>query len=211
MAKVHYRFNKLLLLAILLFTSFSINAQRFALDRSTIEELTEDRKEENTEFYQFISNSANYVSLGIPVSLLMAGFITHDKNLKENALAAGESILVSTAFTYAIKNIVKRPRPYTTDSLIIKVGPGGGYSFPSGHSSEAFAFATSISISYPRWYVIAPSFLWASTVAYSRMYLGVHYPTDILAGAIVGSAGAFLSHKLNQWIKQKHRKNYPQL
>ncbi|HEU4788615.1 MAG TPA: phosphatase PAP2 family protein, partial [Flavobacterium sp.] len=52
-------------------------------------------------------------------------------------------------------------------------------------------------------YVIAPSFLWAGAVGYSRMYLGVHYPTDVLAGAIVGSGSAFLCYKLNKWINKK--------
>jgi undecaprenyl-diphosphatase len=206
MAKFPGLLIKLSLTASLFIFSARSNAQLSKLDRSALEELSEDRKEENTEFYQFMSNSTNYISMGVPVSLFVAGIITKDKDLKKSALLAGESILVSTAFTYAIKNTVKRPRPYTVDSLITKVGPGGGYSFPSGHTSEAFALATSLSMSYPKWYVIAPAYLWAGTVACSRMYLGVHYPTDILAGAIVGSGSAFLSHKLNRWINQKHEK-----
>ncbi|MBS1610722.1 MAG: phosphatase PAP2 family protein [Bacteroidetes bacterium] len=197
---------KLSLLACLFLTSVSTNAQLSKLDRATLEEISEDRKAKSTEFYKFISNSTNYISMGMPVSLFIAGVITEDKGLKKSALVAGESIVVSTLFTYALKNTVKRPRPYTVDSLIIKIGPGGGYSFPSGHTSEAFALATSLSMSYPKWYVIGPAYLWASTVAYSRMYLGVHYPTDILAGAIVGSGSAYLSHKLNHWINQKHEK-----
>jgi membrane-associated phospholipid phosphatase len=51
----------------------------------------------------------------------------------------------------------------------------------------AFALATSLSLSYPKCYIIVPSFAWASSVGYSRMDLGVHYPSDVLAGAIVGA------------------------
>ena len=179
-------------------------AQIYQLDRSTLEELSEDRKEENAEFYQFISNSTNYISLALPVSLFVTGVIKKDKSLKRNALIAGESILVSSVFTYALKNTVKRQRPFSADSLIVRAGHGGGYSFPSGHTAEAFSLATSLSLSYPKWYVVVPAYLWAGTVAYSRMYLGVHYPTDIVAGALVGGGSAFLTYKLNEWLMAKY-------
>jgi membrane-associated phospholipid phosphatase len=63
-----------------------------------------------------------------------------------------------------------------------------------------------LSIAFPKWYVIAPSFLWASGVGYSRMHLGVHYPSDVLVGALVGSGTAFLTHFLNKKILAK--RNY---
>ena len=83
----------------------------------------------------------------------------------------------------------------------------GSWSFPSGHTSSAFALATSLSIVYPKWYVIVPSYLWASSVGYSRMHLGVHYPSDVLAGALVGTGSAFLSHALNKCIHKKVKEN----
>lgn len=80
------------------------------------------------------------------------------------------------------------------------------YSMPSGHTSTAFATATSLSLAYPKWYVVAPSFVWAGAIGYSRMHLGVHYPSDVLAGAIVGSGSAYLTYKANQWINKKRKK-----
>jgi undecaprenyl-diphosphatase len=65
------------------------------------------------------------------------------------------------------------------------------YSFPSGHTSSSFSAVTALSRAYPKWYVIAPSFLWAASVGYSRMYLGVHYPTDVTAGAVLGVGTSF--------------------
>ncbi len=80
--------------------------------------------------------------------------------------------------------------------------------FPSGHTSLAFAIATSLSLKYPKWYVIAPSYVWACSVGYSRMNLGVHYPSDVLAGAVLGAGSAFLTYKLNEWFwkKQNNKK-----
>jgi membrane-associated phospholipid phosphatase len=82
---------------------------------------------------------------------------------------------------------------------------------PSGHTSTAFATATSLSMAYPKWYVIIPSYAWASSVGYSRMHLGVHYPSDVFIGAIVGSGSAFLTHKANQWLEKKSRKRHSRL
>jgi membrane-associated phospholipid phosphatase len=81
----------------------------------------------------------------------------------------------------------------------------GSPSFPSGHTSDAFATATSLSIAFPKWYVIAPSFLWACSVGYSRMDLGVHYPSDVMAGAIIGAGSAYLCYKANRWIQKRRR------
>ncbi len=66
-------------------------------------------------------------------------------------------------------------------------------------------------MAYPKWYIIAPSFAWASAVGYSRMALGVHYPSDVLAGAIIGSGSAYLCYKLNKWVNKKQSKKIPQL
>jgi membrane-associated phospholipid phosphatase len=53
--------------------------------------------------------------------------------------------------------------------------------------------------------VVAPAYTWAGLVAYSRMHLGVHYPTDLIAGAVLGSGTAILTHKANQWLQNKKK------
>jgi membrane-associated phospholipid phosphatase len=111
----------------------------------------------------------------------------------------------------ASKQIIKRERPYLRYSGLEPVVFESSYSMPSGHTSTAFATATSLSMAYPKWYVIVPSFAWASSVGYSRMHLGVHYPSDVFIGAIVGSGSAFLTHKANQWLEKKSRKRHSRL
>ena len=76
---------------------------------------------------------------------------------------------------------------------------------PSGHTSAAFYSATSLSILYPKWYVIVPSYLWASSVAWARMYEGVHYPSDVFVGAVVGAGSAWIAYKVQKCVDKKAR------
>jgi membrane-associated phospholipid phosphatase len=131
------------------------------------------------------------VNVGVPVGLLAAGVINDNKSMRQNALYVASSSAVNALFTLLIKKVVKRPRPFLANVKIKAVYQPGQYSFPSGHTSTAFTTATALSQAYPKWYVIAPSFLWASSVGFSRLYLGVHYPTDVAAGAVLGAGSAF--------------------
>jgi membrane-associated phospholipid phosphatase len=82
------------------------------------------------------------------------------------------------------------------------------HSFPSGHTSNAFVTATSLSLNFKKWYVILPTYAWATAVGYSRMHMGVHYPSDVFAGAIVGAGSALITYKANQWIKSYYEKKF---
>lgn len=84
------------------------------------------------------------------------------------------------------KVIVRRHRPFEH-----QLGPPtSSWSFPSGHSATSFACATVLSAFAPRWRV--PFFLLATLIALSRLYNGVHYPTDVVAGALLGVLTALL-------------------
>ena len=153
--------------------------------------------------FKLITNSAAPVSVAAPVILCGIGLINHDSVTIRNSLSIGSSIAITVIFTTIAKYAFDRPRPFETYTFIEKETSGGSPSFPSGHTSEAFALATSVSLNYPKWYVIGPSFLWAGAVGYSRMDLGVHYPSDVLAGAVLGSACAWITFKVNKSLNGK--------
>lgn len=160
-------------------------------DIRVLEILAEQRTPGQTAFWRALSNANNYVNVAIPAGLLVAGIIRHDEPMRQNALYIASSTAVTALLNYAIKQLVKRPRPFLTHIDFTPVYRPGQYSFPSGHSSAAFSSAIALSRAYPRWYVIAPALLWVGGTAYSRMYLGVHYPSDVAGGILLGGGTAF--------------------
>ncbi len=125
----------------------------------------------------------------------------------EKSCHVAVSVLLSALLVNILKYLINRPRPFIVYPFLEKMVGGGSPSFPSGHTSDAFALATSLSLAWPRWYIIIPSYLWATLVGYSRMSLGVHYPSDVLAGAIIGIGSAWLCFAWQRWrLKQKKAK-----
>ncbi|MDD2611579.1 MAG: phosphatase PAP2 family protein [Bacteroidales bacterium] len=196
----------LLLFAALVLISNASTCQN--VDINLLRDINQNRNRSLDGTFRFITNSGAPISVGIPVCMFGFGLIDGDSALVRNAMVIGASVVSSTIMTTIIKNIVRRPRPFTTYPDIEKLTSGGGYSFPSGHTSGAFSFATSLSLEYPKWYIIVPSYAWASAVAYSRMDLGVHYPSDILMGAAVGAGSAYLCHYINKRIFRKRILKY---
>lgn len=113
----------------------------------------------------------------------------------------GIGITMSDQFTSALmKPFFERPRPTWNPelkSLVHTVDEyrGGHYGFPSSHAANTFCVAVLLSLvirkPWPRWL-----FVWAALVSYSRIYLGVHYPGDILTGAALGSIFGLIAYQL---------------
>ncbi|HEX2976636.1 MAG TPA: phosphatase PAP2 family protein [Bacteroidales bacterium] len=155
-------------------------------------------------FYKFISDSHSYIIIAGNISLGAAGFIRNDDSTKKKALEMAAASLATLAITQGLKFSINRQRPFVTYPDIMQKTRAGDPSFPSGHTSAAFSFATSISLSYSKWYFVVPSYAWAGTVAYSRMRLGAHYPSDVLAGALIGTGTAWLTHYVSGQLNGKN-------
>ena len=120
----------------------------------------------------------------------------------------GFAVITALAIGYLIgniilKNIFARIRPYNMiEGIELLIAPLSDFSFPSGHTLSSFAAAMIIFAANKRWGI--PAFILASLIAFSRMYLFVHYPTDIIAGILIGLFSAYITlliFKKCGWIK----------
>jgi membrane-associated phospholipid phosphatase len=136
---------------------------------------------------QVVSDTTTYVSIALALFVLILAMVKRSKPLLHQFLMLVLVLLLVLLVTQGLKALIDRDRPFTTYPNIEKLSSGGDSSFPSGHTLEAFAVAAAISLLFSRKKIIIPVYTWAVMVAYSRMALGVHYPSDVLAGIIIGT------------------------
>lgn len=154
-------------------------------------------------YSKVISKTTPFVALGVPVSLAAYAGISKNEPLLKDALYIGSSVAEAVVITYGMKHAVGRERPYEKyPGLLVVRKEESSPSFPSAHTASAFALATSLSIRYPKWYVIAPSAAWACSVGFARMNEGVHYPSDVIAGAVIGAGCAVVNIYVNKWLNK---------
>jgi undecaprenyl-diphosphatase len=151
-----------------------------------------------------VANSAYLISLGFPLGYLGKALATKDSIRWSRGLSICAGSALTLGLTLGLKYSIQRPRPYNRHVSILRQGPASDpWAFPSAHTSAAFVTATHLAIENRKWYVVVPAYTWASAVGVSRMYNGYHYPSDVLAGAVLGTGSAWLSYRLNQWLNRK--------
>lgn len=123
----------------------------------------------------FAVGGDSLVTTGGVVAAYVIGRITHDRKLPAAAYDMFEAALVTGALTTGLKYATHRERPDDSDH----------YSFPSGHTSNAFALATTLALHYG-WKAAVPAYLGAALIAYSRIVNDKHYLSDVVAGAALG-------------------------
>ncbi|MBC7720947.1 MAG: phosphatase PAP2 family protein [Pedobacter sp.] len=161
----------------------------------------------SSSYWQKASSTTYAIGVGVPATQLIVGFIKKDKKLQNQGWETIGGLAINSIVTFGLKYSINRERPYDKYPLLINPYKiEDSRSFPSGHTSTAFSVATSLSLQYKKWYVVVPAYVWASSVGYSRLYLGEHYPSDVLVGAAVGAGSAWLSNYLNKkyFSKKKH-------
>jgi anti-anti-sigma factor len=143
-----------------------------------------------------LSKSANYSRLWLVIAAMLA--LTGGRRGQRAALRGlGSIALTSPVVNVGIKRLIRRPRPSLRRVPVarrLRTQPATT-SFPSGHAASAAAFAVGAASEMPRGAV--PLGVLAGTVAYSRVYVGVHYPLDVLTGAAMGAGVALLAR--HQW------------
>ena len=128
--------------------------------------------------FEGLTYAGTYGALWLALGLLLA-LLTRRGTLFVSTVAA---FAVAELATDALKAAIPRSRP-RVDTL---VSPPHTHSFPSGHAAISFACATGLGAVAPRLRI--PLYMLAAAVAWSRAYVGVHYPADVFAGALLGTA-----------------------
>ncbi|WP_036247907.1 phosphatase PAP2 family protein [Methylobacter sp. BBA5.1] len=125
--------------------------------------------------------------------LLIIGLLYWQQGLHSPLLQAILlGFLVERPIYFVLKNSLKRNRPAAAlQNFRSVITPSDQFSFPSGHTSAAFMMATLIGYFFP--VLMLPLYGWAAMVGFSRVVLGVHFPTDILVGVILGISTALFS------------------
>lgn len=159
----------------------------------------------DNQFWKSVSSTAEPLAIAAPVSMFAVSLINNDMQLRANAFKMVGSLVITAVLTEVIKRTVNRDRPFVTYPLDVfpNTIDETGKSMPSGHTAFAFTTATSLFTAYPKWYIGLPLYAWATSVGYSRLYLGQHYPSDVLMGAIVGTGSALASNWLYQKMARK--------
>lgn len=142
------------------------------------------------EIMCFITTLGNKGYVWIAFALLMLCF---KRTRKAGAVCAVALLLSLLVTNITLKNIIQRIRPYEViDSLKIIVNAEHSYSFPSGHSSSSLAAGWAMFRTLPKKLGV-PALILGVVIALSRLYVGVHFPTDVLGGIIIGVAVAELA------------------
>ena len=117
-------------------------------------------------------------------------------------------ILFVTTLTELFKEVFQRLRPVNNPEInpyLRIIRNSSSYSFFSGHASSSFSIASIVCLFLRKKIkFIGLFFIWPLLFIYSRLYFGLHYPSDILAGAIAGVLSAFLFYKLGRWLVLKY-------
>lgn len=147
----------------------------------------------NLSYHNFILDNLSLIisNMGLIYFWVIISIVLYlfgDKKGKSIAKKMIVVLVVTTILTQLIKIIVMRPRPYTELSNLILLDLGTDYSFPSGHTSTSTAMAYVLSREYKRWILM----LIPVIVGFSRLYIGVHYPSDVLGGFLLGLVIAYM-------------------
>lgn len=148
--------------------------------------------------------TSSSVYLAMPVAVIIPlgdGYLHQSNTMYRNAVKSALTIGLAEGISLAFKYSVKRTRPYEKfpKDFIARDHPST-FSFPSGHTTAAFASATAVTLTYKKWQVAVPAYAYASLVGYSRMRLGVHYPSDVLGGMVIGIGAGLLTWQLDKWL-----------
>lgn len=169
----------------------------------------------NSPFLNFVMPLVSVMGSLIVWSILcLIIFLLGGEKGKHVAILTVLALLLTTITVSVLKVVVAEPRPFVTlNNVTLLTSTAVGYysSFPSGHTAESFAFAVVVGFKYKIRFLnnlrlAYPLLAFAILVGFSRIYIGVHYPLDVLFGATIGIICAIIILKAENSIKRLYKK-----
>ncbi len=200
-AKNYFWMKKIALLSLLIITMSAIFA--LDIDADILRKVNTERIKSLDVFFIALSFTAEYLYLFIPLGIILWGVVKKNNIIRNKGYFVFIILIINSLISFALKNSFDRVRPFAAYDFVEKISVGGSSSFPSGHTMSAITLAFAVSLMFKNRYLQIFLFAWAILVGYSRMHCGVHYFTDVLAGAFVGliaTYGFYLLFKKNKWL-----------
>ncbi len=207
----------LLVILLLSFTSEYVHAQKRFPTRLPYQKLSESNPDvkilrafnniESPFLHSIVSitnTAAAPVSLVAPVGLYAYSRVEDNRYDENTSVLLALSEVLNLGVTLGMKDIIRRDRPFRSLNNIMlseTLSVAGSYSFPSGHTSSTFTLATLLTLRYPdNAWIISGSYFYATVTSLGRLYWGVHYPSDVLGGMLIGAGSAALIYSLRDKI-----------
>lgn len=188
---------------IFLFIAINIVIKAQSIDFRILKNINQTEYPKWDKTMKITSHSVFPAMIATPSAILLTGYVNNNETLMRDGIKSVASIGLSSLLTVGLKYAINRPRPFVQyPNDIIKRTDVGRFSFPSGHTSSAFATATALTLTTKKWYVAVPSYVYACAVGYSRMRLGVHFPSDVLGGIVIGIGSSLLIYQVDKWIQK---------
>ena len=172
----------------------------------------------NSKHCAFMDNVMYYISQRntwlVMYAVIIVFFILKRRaHVYITLIAVAVMVVLSDQVSDLIKDSVQRYRPTHNPQLsslvhTVRNYVGGDFGFVSSHAANSFAIAAFVSFFFSKRWLTITLFCWAALVAYSRMYLGVHYPADILCGGLLGIVIGFSLGYAERAVYEKIHKKH---
>lgn len=145
----------------------------------------------------FITTTGNAGILWIALGLILVAI---PKYRRSGLIVLGALLVDVILCNGILKNVVARTRPYDINTAVeLLIKKPTDYSFPSGHTAASFAAVTALFLAGEKriWKI---SLIWAVLIAFSRLYMYVHFPTDVLGGMLLGILAGYIGYRIVNYL-----------